>query len=311
MTTTAILIRSNGDAERLGYVMERIGRQNVADVYVVLDCTNDGATKREAITNLLPDANVIDLTKEFIVSSGLHFFNRCTWQCGDYFYYAAYAQQPGYKFYWLIDDDVAFNVDTEAFLKESEQIDTDLFGYEVGHRKANWGWHKTMCAQYPDEVYGMLYPISRLSRNAVEFLFKARTFYDSGVEAKVYETSKQLIPLHANDEAFTATTLKNNGFSTQSLYKEFRSQFLGFFSTGLPILYEELSHAHTRNKIIHPVRSTSYARNKYIEIYKRSGTKHILRRAEEITGSCGPEIWAECFDMTVEDLRAKARENEK
>ena len=159
-----------------------------------------------------------------------------------------------------------------------------------------------MDRHYPGSVFGMLYPLSRLSNRAVAFLFKQRAAYDSGLAPEAYEKAYELIPLHANDEAFTATTLKNNGFSTKSLYQEFESEFSGFFSTERPVLYEEIGCLHTANKIIHPVCDTERARNKFNIIYRKYGPEKMLRRAEEIVEFCGEDVWAQCFDKPLDLL---------
>lgn len=306
MKNTAVIIRSSGDLNRISYLENVISDQNFADVYLAVDCTDGNYEKAHEIREKYNNLHVVILDKKFIENKSLSYFSRCTWQCGDYFYYVVYSVAPGYEYYWLVDDDVVFNTDITKFLKKASSYSEDLLGIEVGPRKGHWGWYESMNGQYPNSVFGMLYPLSRLSNKAVAYLFEKRVLYRADVSDEEYRSSKSLIRNHANDEAFTATTLRNNGYSSKSLYQIFKKEFSGYFSTERPVLYEELDKAHTADKVIHPVTDFNRARSKFEIIYKKYGARKMLNRANEITEHCGPETWGRCFDVSLVDLQEEA-----
>ena len=305
MTYTAFLIRSNGDPDRALRLLDKAQGIDNLNAYVVLDCTAGAEAKESSIVSACGSENVIKLTMEFITQFKLAYFARATWQCGDYFYYRAYEAFPNYDYYWLSDDDVEFGVDFDSFITKSCNVECDLLGMEVGRRGPNWSWYKSMASKYPDAVYGMLYPLSRLSNRALKLLFEKRSLYKSDLPESVYHKSRALISGHANDEAFTATTLINNGYTARSLYQEFKGPLSGYFSTERPILNEELGMPHLAEKIIHPVCTRARAREKFNIMYAKYGPEKMLKRAEEITEFCGEAVWLDCFDKTVHELRAE------
>ncbi|WP_152559564.1 hypothetical protein [Paenirhodobacter enshiensis] len=288
----AVIIRSSGNLDRLNFVMPHWMAAKGIDVYIAIDSVSKDIEKGIA-GNF--SAKEIYITRNFIDDNGLKFFKRSMWQCGDYFYYAVYEKFNQYDYYWCIDDDVYFNTDITQFILKSNETECDLFGVEVGPRDKKWGWYNSMSHLHDGKVFGMLYPMSRLSNRAVQFLFKERPLYNGNVERSVYETANGLIAQHANDEAFTASTLLNSGYSWKSLSQSFQKEFSALFSTTRPVLYQEIQADYARGKIIHPicdeVRAAEKIRN-YIKKYGRTG---LDVRISQILQSCGEDVLKKCL----------------
>ena len=94
-----------------------------------------------------------------------------------------------------------------------------MIGYALTERNKNWLNYLPYKNIYPShQVYGMFFPISRLSKNAISFLYQKRLELIS---------KKQLNGIEMpNDEVFVASQLCNNNFKYENLAsKNFGSLF--------------------------------------------------------------------------------------
>lgn len=294
MRSNAVLIRTTGDRKRLRAVLASIAKMPSADAYVVFDCVSSPDAAVDAEFDGVP---IIKVTRDFINAAGLQYFKQVMWQCGDYCYYAAYDQIDQYNYYWCIDDDVVFNLGDQDFFSEAEKLQEDLLGVQLGPRKENWGWYASMAHLNEGKVFGMLYPISRLSNAAVKHLAIERSLYRAEVDHSVYSTSNDLIRQHANDEAFTASTLVNAGFTRASISYIFQKEFSGLFSTERPVLMDELSAPYAEGKIVHPICEIPRAKEKLRIFIKKYGYRNdIVTRLEQIRNSCGDLVVMELLE---------------
>lgn len=302
---TCILIRTSGKLDAAIDLLSALKKQ-WNDTYLVID----GISGSDEKTSGIDEKSKIYVSDDFIKEYNLKKFYNVMWQAGDYFYYAARKNLPNFDYYWLIDDDVFFNIDFSKFILKSEKISCDLLGMEIGPRKPNWWWYSSMEHLYGDKVFGMLYPLSRLSGKAIDFLLEKRSNYISSCSESDYSSNNHALQKHANDEAFTATTLLNNNFSYESLYQNFKYELSGFFSTERPILEIEKNLNHTKGKILHPVVDYIKAKNKFDIMIKKYGYSKFLNRMDEIVENCGEEIWLKCCDIPSTTIHERINENE-
>lgn len=159
------------------------------------------------------EMNVLRLTEQFLDANRLfRQVPKLGWRCGDYFYYVA-LQNIDFDWLWLIESDVYFDYPVLSdFFAEFEDNPADFISHRIGRREADWYWHRSMSDLGYQEVYGSLFPLTRVSRDSAEFLFTERQYVSSGFAAGTNGGS-----LYPNDEAFTASVLLNTRYSMQSL----------------------------------------------------------------------------------------------
>lgn len=124
------------------------------------------------------------------------------WLNGDYFYYRATEVLPEADYFWLIDDDVLFNVsDIQAFFQRFASSDADFIGAHVIRRPWGWGYARRFRHLFERPVR-CFFPLSRLGRRAAEHLLIER------------QRLSQTMPegRWPNDEVFVASTLARDGF---------------------------------------------------------------------------------------------------
>jgi hypothetical protein len=110
----------------------------------------------------------------------------------------------------------------------------DFLTARHSRRDSKWFWHKTMAPFY-GQVFGCAFPITRLSRNAIEFLHGARI----ALAEQIRGISSSTWP---NDEAFVSTTLGNcSSFSIGDITNTPNTNFK-YFSTTVPLLKENFMH---------------------------------------------------------------------
>lgn len=263
-------------------------------VYIALDCFANDEIDVDV------DGNIIKVGKKFLNSNGLRYFPRAGWQCGDYIYYAVSYALEDFSHIWMIEPDVRITLPPAEFFERCEAIPDDLLGVTLGERRENWGWYRSIHGFYDEKkVYGMYFPISRLSRGAIRFLMEKRAEYcASNRVAGLDFKSSGLIRLFANDEAFVATTVRTHGLSSRTLQSICGDAFSGYFTTEVPVLEAEVDHPSMIGKVIHPVCDFERARKK-IAIYrsKYSSSAVLLTREREVRERLGAAICNAVFGI--------------
>ena len=152
---------------------------------------------------------------DWLNTAGLFPHPQCGWRCGDYNYYRLRQSYPDFDYYWLIEPDVVINVDDiNGFFEQFTADTADYLAGRFGKRQGHWDWHAEVSPDYPD-VYGGVFPITRLSGRAIDFLFSERR----RLSALVGPAKPVRWP---NDESFVASALVQAGFTGADLNAENR-----------------------------------------------------------------------------------------
>jgi hypothetical protein len=151
----------------------------------------------------------------WLAQAGLFAHPQCGWRCGDYNFYRLRQAYPDFDYYWLIEPDVVINVtDIGAFFAGFTADHADYLCGRFGPRQPHWDWHAEVAPDYP-EVYGGVFPITRLSGKAIDFLFAERQ-----------RLTRAITPVKPvrwpNDESFVASALMQHGFACADLNAEGR-----------------------------------------------------------------------------------------
>ncbi|HEX9159510.1 MAG TPA: hypothetical protein VF835_04720 [Rhizomicrobium sp.] len=175
---------------------------------------------------------------------GLHPHRDCGWRCGDYFYYVTRTDRPDYSYYWMIEPDVLINwTDVTDFFAKFRDDTSDLLAAKFARRDWRWGWYNSMKNSYP-AVYGCIFPVTRLSRPAIDHCFAAR----KSATARLKSTD------WPNDESFVACELGNNGFVCSDLNIEDRVVYSArSFRNVAPHDAETLALRGADDLLYHPV----------------------------------------------------------
>jgi hypothetical protein len=166
-------------------------------------------------------SQVILLSDEALSGLGLpHEGFNAAWQCGDYGYYLL-AQHTAFQFAWLVEPDVYFARDAHEFFAVAARSSADLLAADVVRASSTWYWFKAAQSLGYGEVWNAFFPLTRLSRSAVDHLLRLRR----ALVAPVPGARTGTFP---NDEAFVATTLKAGGFACESMSTMFPGEFTHF-----------------------------------------------------------------------------------
>ena len=212
-----------------------------------------------------PDhVNLIALDINFLDSMNLyHGFGRVGWRCGDYFYYLA-LKEFSFDYLWLIESDVFFDYDDLGqFFTPFDAVEADFISHRVRRREPEWYWHRSMAELGYSEVYGSLFPLTRISRPALTHLLTHR----QRISERFISSSAEGL-LFPNDEAFTASILENGQFSMQSLSDTHPDAF-PFFQYADKYCLPDILAASASRKVIHsalePEDYLQYAKNRFMK----------------------------------------------
>ncbi len=189
----------------------------------------------------------VSLTESSLTALGLHPHPRAGWQCGDYFYYHVFAEMPGYDFYWLVEPDVLIDFpDEEEFFALFDAAPHDYLVAKFGKRGPGWNWHGSMAGS-GSNVYGGLFPVSRLSARAIAALHQERAAASSAAGDK---RGKRW----PNDESFVGTTLAKLGMNCANLNAVSAAPLCTpeGYRRGDPLLLDDLRQRGSR-QLYHPV----------------------------------------------------------
>lgn len=185
--------------------------------------------------------NVSDLHRLALFSD----FNRVGWLCGDYFYYILREHvKAGY--YWLVEPDVKFTYpELGSFFGAFDNQEHDFLAPLFGRKNPKWGWygHARLISE---NVYGCIYPITRMSARAVDLLLKERQslskqFYEEGLTWRGYP----------NDESFSATILVKNGFMCDDM-RAIQPDAFSQCTTAFPLPWETAAKSISSCQVVHP-----------------------------------------------------------
>ena len=152
----------------------------------------------------------ISLTREAFEPLGLYTeIGDIFWRCGDYPLYLARLRFPGSERFWLIEYDVTINREEpiDFFRGIDDAHAHDFLATHFRKPEEWWPFRHSMEARSSD-VYRCYFPLVRLSGRALDFARAER----ARATADIRRLAREQRPEWANDEAFVATVLQNNGF---------------------------------------------------------------------------------------------------
>ena len=205
MSSTLILIRTDFIDPALGEWARTLRADTGFDVVFAAD--------ERARPAPVPDGfDKISVTSDSIARLGLAASPDFAWRCGDYCFYLARERFRDAQFFWLIEPDVFLSFDDYSDLFSPFESATDVDLIAPGYRKAEpaWMW-TTLMAPIASPVYGCLFPLVRLSSEAVRVAYDARRAL-----TEIYPAVR---PFDAvpNDESLVATTLTQAGLTCKNI----------------------------------------------------------------------------------------------
>jgi hypothetical protein len=200
---------------------------------------SDGAVKSAARA-------VIGLSNATCSALGLHCPFDFAWRCGDYGYYLARRRHPDAQLFWMIETDVRFcGADPAHFFRFfASKPEVDFLAGRLSPADAAWYWRNTARAR-DVAPYRCLFPVTRLSRRAIDAAFARRIEHGKRVSRRI---------LWPNDEALVATTLMNGSFVSRD-FNDFGSVFYSdeSFHYGIPLNGDCLDSSSPGVQMAHPV----------------------------------------------------------
>lgn len=202
---------------------------------------------------LLPEnLNKVSLSTDFLEKNKLYSQGRVAWACGDYFYYV-FRQQVEAEHYWLIEPDVLLNLDSSAdFFGFFVENTVDALVMNFGKAPEKWTWYQS-AKNLLDPPYRCFFPLTRLSKSAVDVMYKKRQAISADYLAEKYTGQ------FPNDEALLANALMEQGIEPINLSSYFPEYFDDF--SIVPSKNRKLSMEFCHNQIIHPVKTLDFYKN--------------------------------------------------
>jgi hypothetical protein len=211
------------------------------------------------------------LTEKACEEAGLFCTPDFAWRCGDYGLYLAARAYPHIQRFWLVEHDVRFiGGSAEAFFQFFAGKTADLLTTFFRPATPDWYWYSYALGRgvYP---YRCIYPLMRISRRALDHMYETR---------KRHSASPRRRKAWPNDEAFTATTLHNAGFTCADLNAFGRTFYeAGTFSGEGAIDGDAVAPPAGGVKAYHPVLYGEDYRNKVHRLAaKRAARRPAFKR---------------------------------
>lgn len=199
-------------------------------------------------------------------------------RCGDYAFYGALNQNETFDYYWCIEGDVYINYsDPRSFFEAYACDDSDLLADYISERSNEWYWYRTMSEHYQN-VFGCIYPVVRLSRRAVRFLYEMRC--RRTMEHRAHGKANRD---WANDEAFTTTELVNNSFVVRN------APFFGNDVYPDLISWRGMRNADCDDRVYHSVFAGEKLYDKAVGHVGRMPEAHFYKLLSEVRAEFGHE----------------------
>ena len=311
---TVILIRTHYINETVLGLIEKLKTATNYRIAIVAD---------ERTNNLDPGPNAEKISLNFTVfrEFGLYVEDNTMWKCGDYSLYPALFSFADAAYFWLIEPDVKIHTerlsDFFSFFDAHREVDFLACWYEASN--PSWSWHSTM-TPYAAKIYKCMFPITRFSRAAAEFMLeRRRSLSISHAEAIAGNNAAANLPW-PNDEVFTATELSNNNFVCRNV-NDFGKIFYTekTFDYFNPISLKRLESTLPDGLIYHPVLSREHYLQKLVNllngyIYNFTSVAYFIRTygtddyVQQLHEECGDEA-ANQYINAIISLLAELKEN--
>lgn len=174
-------------------------------------------------------------------------FTKTAWYNCDYFFYISYKNFPEYDFYWRFDYDCIYNDESySSFFLPYNENTSDLIAPNIAQPKENWAHNQQVSwlYPYPDERRCSFCPTSRLSKRAINLLYKRRReIYDNFLKINNSNIS------WPNVELFVPTEIYKNKLTYANIIN------LGIFRYKPSLTIEEQCIFNTYDKkLYHPLK---------------------------------------------------------
>lgn len=237
MKKHCIIIRTHFINEQIQNLASQLSNIfKIEDIFTAIDASkwsNEEKARHKSHNSIIIDKQEINLLE-------LPYFEKWGWQCGDYFLYAT-AKKTSYEYYWMIEPDVGFDTnDFSSLIEKTYDSSVDFLAVGHGKRAEDWYWSKTLAPNI--EKFGCLFPLTRTSRRALNFLIAERILLGKCLNESPNSTN------WPNDEAFLSSTLEANRFTCKDLRRESSIAFENFTTT-IP----QLQQIPRQKGIAHPV----------------------------------------------------------
>ncbi|MFC3571269.1 hypothetical protein [Paracoccus simplex] len=296
---SAALIRCNSVTETELALKKSLKGYFGENVFFIVESLVNNARVAEAASN------VILLDSALLNDLSLPSFPKVGWRCGDYFLYAA-AQRMSqeYEYFWLIENDVMFTFSNISdFFAPFESCGADFIAPTFGRRGKQWYWYSSMEGFVGSgQVRGCLFPITRTSRRAVEYLFIKRksNFSENFEERGIISRDIDKIP---NDEAFVSSVLSEGGFRCRAMEGVAPAGSLNgeTFHSEFPVMPEEAFLDSRKDRVLHPVRDKHGAAWKFDKM-RRKHARLYQSKKEFIIESFGENAWRDWSGEASEEF---------
>ncbi len=241
-----ILLRTDTTNQAQHDLVEALHRSTGLAVWLVADET-------ARFVELGPATGKVSLTPQRFQELGLFTGPDTMWRCGDYALYAA-ASVLSETYFWLIEPDVRIHMPDpgEFFAFFAGQQHVDFLACRLWETNSGWSWYSSM-RPYADRVFSCLFPITRLSRRAIEYLLMRRRVLTTLHQACLAGGEAREWP---NDEVFCATELSNANYRCMDINAFGRSFYtresFGFLDA---VALSRLAQTPHDGLIYHPVLS--------------------------------------------------------
>lgn len=268
------------------------------DVYILSESYADPGFEMRRLSE-----RHLELGGGFLARHGLPGFPRVGWQCGDFIYYGALDYLPPFDRLWMVEADVSLRFDVKTRLAALDANGADLLIPQFRKRGSAWGWTKSIADQVPEgQVYGGLFPITRISTPALRHLLQQRAAYARQARFQGMGAPDKAPHLFANDEAFTCTILQRDGFQCQDLFACLDVNTTRDFSLRFPIHPDELPLI--ADSIVHPVCVGEKAETKLAHVFTHmeDSLPKLRARQEAFCARLGQERWQEFSGLPAQVL---------
>ena len=240
-----LLLRTNQFSKRWYNILKGILDPDIYP-FIALDNKNGKISYGGIPTILFNTHNINDL--------GLKIAKDMQWRFGDYALYLLNSVVTEYDYIWLVEPDVYVrNTSIDSLIKSFNSESSDFICSYFDVADKNWMWSKYLHELQEDKAYKTFFPLIRISKKAVEYLYAERIKLET----------------LANDEVFVATKLNAAGFKI-SRFSDFThySYSKNSFSYRLPHYYPLLK-LYGKDDFYHPVhdRASDYINHL---VYKKS-----------------------------------------
>ncbi|MBK6738720.1 MAG: hypothetical protein IPG64_12805 [Haliea sp.] len=173
-----------------------------------------------------------------------------------------------------------FSLDSTAeFFRSFERDEAAFLAATFSKRQGlGWFWEKCLPFLGVNELYGALFPLTRLSGPAIDHLQKRRIALEDR-----YQSDKERIELWPNDECFVSSMLTADGFACKDLASGPIAGLFGKFSTDTPYLLSCLQSENTQSSDRPPSADTREIRR---QIHPGVQRKETLRQDQAVDRHC-------------------------